>query len=35
MSLLTMVTMVVVITLVWGGFLICLALALRREKTKK
>jgi hypothetical protein len=34
MSTLTIVTMVSVMTIVWGGFLVVLGLALRKERIK-
>ena len=35
MSALTVVTMVVVLGVVWGGFLFCLVVALRKENSKR
>lgn len=34
MTRVTVITMVVVIGMIWGGFLVCLVLALQREKDK-
>ena len=31
----TLVTLVVVLTVVWGGFVVCLLRAIRREQNKK
>ena len=31
----TLVTLVLVLAVVWGGFLVCLLRAIRREKSKK
>ncbi len=31
----TLVTLVVVLTVVWGGFVVCLLRAIRRERNKK
>jgi hypothetical protein len=35
MSTLSLVTMILVLSIVWGGFLFCLTLALRKEGEKK
>ncbi len=35
MSTLSLVTMIVILSIVWGGFLFCLVLALRKEGKKK
>ena len=34
MNWLTIITMILVLSVVWGGFLFCLTTALRREKEK-
>lgn len=34
MSVLTWITMAAVTAIVWGGFLLCLTVALRKEKEK-
>jgi len=34
MSTLAIVTMLIVLGILWGGFLICLSMALRRERQK-
>ncbi len=35
MNAVTLVTLVLVLTVVWGGFLVCLLRAIQRERNKK